>query len=90
MHPAQKRSILVMIDSIEQQCRQVKSLLYFSDQEAVLHSRAEPKEDVGYLSEAEEKRVEEAMEAQRLQGLKEHEAMIQNAWNENEKTVREM
>lgn len=83
MHPAQKRAVFVILDSIEQQIRQVKTLLY-ADDNAVPVSRetSKMKQDPTYLSADEEERLERQMEQERLAALEQESKLVQELYAE--------
>lgn len=81
MHPAQKQAIYAMLSGIETQVTQVKLLLGF-DAEAPAPQPARnipTSSNAEYVSDEEEKQIDDALESARQDGLKEAE-LIASAW----------
>jgi hypothetical protein len=95
MHPAQRKAIFAMVDSIENQCRYVKSLLAIDDQTIAAEEtqrRPPARTTTGgseYLDDTEEKQLEAEHEAARQEALKEHEARTQAEWSRTRQIVEE-
>jgi hypothetical protein len=74
MHPAQRRALIAMLDSVEQQVKAVKALL-LSDIEAAVAAvspQGAPPLKHGYLSEDEEDNLAKELERERQAALAEH------------------
>ncbi len=91
MHAAQRKAIFAMVDSVENQCRYIKSLLLMDDQvettELGRGTRAAPEPNrptpggSAYLSEKEERDLEDEHEEARAMALRDHQAKTQTDWN---------
>lgn len=84
MHPAQKKAIFAMIDSVENQLRYVKSMLIMDEVESgqvPTSSNSKPQTKSGpYLAEDEEEELTERLEKERVAAMVEESARIQAEW----------
>jgi hypothetical protein len=82
MHPGEQRAIFLMLDALEQQIRNVKSMISGSIPSQLAPNGVPPipRNSTSYLDDKDEEALEAKMEEVRLSMLKEDERAVQAAF----------